>query len=178
MNSYNVKHHRTLTYNPQGNSIIERSHSDILNGLRCTSETHIDKALLRINDAHNSTFHTTLNCSPLQLAFGKSKFTPNILENTSELLAIANSNKAEMSEKRLIKKNKSRIPTVFLNQKVMVRNLDKTKLTPPFLGPYKVIEEFPEYNSVTVDIDGEDVRYTYREIKPFKEEEGVVPTTL
>ncbi len=171
---FQINHHRTLSYNPQGNSIIERSHAEIIDGLRCTDERNIDMALLKINDAHNSTHHTTLGCSPLQLAFGKSKFGPDKLEDVQELLKTAHSIKELNSKKNLEKKNTSRIPTTFLGKKVLVKNLDKTKLSPPFLGPFDVIEDCPDFNTVTVVINGNHVKYTYREIKPFKEEKSVV----
>ncbi|ORD95208.1 hypothetical protein HERIO_2630 [Hepatospora eriocheir] len=72
------------------------------------------------------------------------------------------------------KVNKRRKDVDFLNKLVLVKNRDVSKLAPKFLGPYRVLDVKPEFNTVSVDIDGTTKRFSFRDIKPFKEEEGVV----
>ncbi|ORD99192.1 TF211 [Hepatospora eriocheir] len=175
LSSYDITHLRTLVYNPRGNSIIERSHSEGLNCLRCSNEPNITKAIAKVNDAHNSLYHTALKCTPMQLAFDKCKFNPDVIEDISLLLNDATNQQITKNENYLSQINKSRKNTSFEGRLVFVKNRDIGKLLPRYLGPFRVIEDCPRYNCVTVNYKGQPIRYSYRDIKPLKKEESIVP---
>ncbi len=175
LEDFNIQHHKTLPYNPRGNSVIERSHQEVIQGLRCVLIKDIDLKIQAINDAHNSTYHTVLKCSPMQLAFGRGKYYFKKIENIQDLLTKANESKAQNSENYLSKENKNRKNISFLNKQVYIKNNVTTKMSTPYSGPYLVIDDSPEYNCLTVDLNGKPSRFSYRDIKLFKVEEDVVP---
>ena len=85
LTEYNITHNKTIPYNPQGNSIIERSHSTLINSLRQLKNENIDQALHRITYAYNAIVSTSTGFSPMQLAFGRSCFPPSEPENIEKL---------------------------------------------------------------------------------------------
>ncbi len=72
------------------------------------------------------------------------------------------------------KQNKHRIDTKFENKQVFVKNYIYSKMDPTFSGPYKVLENSPEHNCLTIDIQGKPTRFTYRDVKLSKEKKDVV----
>ncbi|ORD95739.1 hypothetical protein A0H76_642 [Hepatospora eriocheir] len=130
-----------------------------------------------VNMSHNATYHTSLDCAPMQLAFGRSRYYSDKIENIHKLLNTANNYKDKKSLKNLEKKNKNRKTFNFNGTEVYVKNREVGKLTQVYIGPFKVIKDNPDFNTLTVDREGKPYKYTYREVKPSKEEEDVVPST-
>ena len=79
-----IKAKPTTDYNPQGNSILERTHQVVGNCLRAFELEKRDLAgpnpyepfLTAVAYAMRSTYHTTLKCAPGQLVFGRDVMLP------------------------------------------------------------------------------------------------------
>ncbi len=108
------------------------------------------------------------------MAFGRSKYFSYKIENINELLQYADETKEKNSQEYLDKVNNNRVDINFNNQKVFIRNLNTGKMDPPYIGPFRVIEDVPAYNCLTVDQNGIPTRLSYRDVKLFKEEESVM----
>ena len=77
-NDYGIKQRPATTRNPQANSIIERVHQTIGNILRTLNISDTDSTLESWNGvlaavmfAIRSTYHTTLQATPMQLVYGR-----------------------------------------------------------------------------------------------------------
>ncbi len=109
MEKFNIKHCPTLSYNPQGNSIIERSHKEIGVGLRAYLDLKILMKAAKIASGLRSTFHRSIGCSPTSLTFGRNKLNKMNEISIQELMKIAQetSDKSRAENKKNINKKES-----------------------------------------------------------------------
>jgi transposase InsO family protein len=84
LQSYGIKSKLTTVKNPQANGILERTHQ-VIGNLLCsshlitqdlTSVAAQQELLMPVMWAINSTFHTTLTDSPVQLVFNRDMILP------------------------------------------------------------------------------------------------------
>ena len=150
LQSYGVKSKLTTVRNPQANGILERTHQVIGNLLRSTRLMSQDlstldaqqELLAPVTWAINSTYHTTLQATPGQLAFQRDMIMPTTyLANWATI----QHRRQEQSIDSTTKENSSRIRHEYcLNDRVLIRrgigNPYLGKLARPTDGPYKIID--------------------------------------
>jgi hypothetical protein len=153
LDAYGVKKKPITTRNPQANAIIEQVHQTIGNILHTfqLQDNYLDednpwKGILAATAfAIGATYHTTLEKSPGQLAFGRDmifnvQHTANweyIQAFTQHLIQTNNKNE-----------NKSHIPhTYHVNDKVMLHEGMENKYKVPFSGPLT-----PYYKSIRMEL--------------------------
>ena len=151
LQSYGVKSKLTTVHNPQANGIVERTHQVIGNLLRSTRLMSQDlstldaqqELLAPVTWAINSTYHTTLQATPGQLAFQRDMIMPTTyLANWAAI----QHRRQEQSINSTTKENSSRIQHEYrLNDRVLICRgignpyLQLGKLARPTDGPYKII---------------------------------------
>ena len=162
LQSYGVKSKLTTVRNPQANGILERTHQVIGNLLRSTrlmsqalSTLDAQQELLApVTWAINSTYHTTLQATPGQLAFQRDTIMPTTyLANWAAI----QHRRQEQSINSTTKENSSRIRHEYrLNDRVLIRrgveNPYLRTLARPTEGPYKIIdiEQLPINGTVLI----------------------------
>lgn len=171
---YQIKQHLCIPFNPRGNSILKRSHSNILDGLRSLSHAKMKYGILIIDSAHNATVSTATGASPIQLEFGRKKFLTAPIEDIKQFLQHSKTTKDNKSNRYLEKVNKNRSNFDFKNKKVFIKRQRFSKLEPLFDNPFDVIEDNPNQNFVKVKIKNKIQCFPYRAIKPFKDRESVL----
>ncbi|KRH93666.1 hypothetical protein M153_6800004254 [Pseudoloma neurophilia] len=130
-----------------------------------------------IDSVHNATFSTALGASPIQIAFGRSKFPPAEIEDIKQLVRQAKAIKDKNNQKYLQSVNKTRIPFDFTNQQVFIKRKQNSKLDPTYDGPYKVFQDCPKHNFVKIKFGNKIHCFPYRDIQPYKGKESVVLDT-
>ena len=160
--SYGVKLKLTTARNPQANGILERTHHVIGNLLRSTRLMSQDlstldaqqELLAPVTWAINSTYHTTLQATPGQLAFQRDMIMPTTyLANWAAI----QHRRQDKSIDSTTKENSSRIRHEYrLNDRVLIRrgveNPYLRTLARPTEGPYKIIdiEQLPINGTVLI----------------------------
>ncbi|HLP43682.1 MAG TPA: DDE-type integrase/transposase/recombinase, partial [Candidatus Nanoarchaeia archaeon] len=202
-----VKHSPTTAYRPQGNSENERSHKDLHSYLAMYLEeadaSNWDSLLAFAAWAHNSTYHTTIKRSPLEVLTGirpRSLFeTPSKTElervTLEEYLNLRDDQISKLAEETRLAIAKAQAKTVerlnpysremeyFPGQKVFLRRhylrLIHQKWGPKYQGPYVIKERVsPQVVKVYLEEDPsyEDIVHTSY-VRPFfemKEDENDV----
>ena len=162
LQSYGVKSKLTTVRNPQANGILERTHQVIGNLLRSTrlmsqALSTLDaqqEQLAPVTWAINSTYHTTLQATPGQLAFQRDTIMPTTyLANWAAI----QHRRQDKSIDSTTKENSSRIRHEYrLNDRVLIRrgveNPYLRTLARPTEGPYKIIdiEQLPINGTVLI----------------------------
>ena len=152
----------TTVRNPQANGILECTHQVIGNLLRSTRLMSQDlstldaqqELLAPVTLAINSTYHTTLQATPGQLAFQRDTIMPTTyLANWAAI----QHRRQEQSIDSTTKENSSRIQHEYrLNDRVLIRrgveNPYLRTLARPTEGPYKIIdiEQLPINGTVLI----------------------------
>ena len=182
LQSYGVKLKLTTVRNPQANGILERTHQVIGNLLRSTrlmskglSTLDAQQELLApVTWAINSTYHTTLQATPGQLAFQRDMIMPTTyLANWAAI----QHRRQDKSIDSTTKENSSRIRHEYrLNDRVLIRrgveNPYLRTLARPTEGPYKIIdiEQLPINGTVLIQCTANTTeRVNIRRLVPFFE---------
>ena len=145
---YGIKSKPITKRNPQANAIIERVHQTLGNMIRAHQPQlrELDEddpwggMLSAITFAIRSTFHTTLQATPMQLVFGR-----DAILNTQFQ---ANWNHIKERKQKIIRKNNQRENagridhTYQINDKVLMKNpKHRSKYgSDPWIGPYVVVK--------------------------------------
>jgi len=145
--NYGIKQKPSTSYNPQGNSILERVHQVIGNALR-SFELH-NEDLNEVNPfepfmtatafAIRSTYHTTLEATPGQLVFGRDMLLPIAFKADWARIAQQKQKRIDDSNER---ENRTRQPYDYkVGDKVLLAVPGiKGKLSTPRTGPYEVTQ--------------------------------------
>ena len=180
--SYGVKSKLTTVRNPQANGILERTHQVIGNLLRSTrlmsqalSTLDAQQELLApVTWAINSTYHTTLQATPGQLAFQRDMIMPTTyLANWAAIQHRCQDKSIDSTTKE----NSSRIRHEYrLNDRVLicrgVENPYLCTLVRPTEGPYKIIDikQLPINGTVLIQCTANTTeRVNIRRLVPFFE---------
>ena len=172
-----IKHKFTTAYNPACNGISERLNVQIGNGLRIFEKKYFNKTLQNIEDAYNSTYHSTIKTLPCIAA----DMTSNIFKLTnftkldkSEIL----NNIKKSSTLNESKSNKKRISYKYeVKQKVLVKTLKPNKLEPRWHGHYTISDIGFNSNYLLLEIDNKIKKVNNKLIKPFRTGQNVMNST-
>ena len=169
-----TKHLRTTAYHPQANGMIERFHRTFKTALMCAgkdwaSNLHIILLALR------NTFKEDLKATPAQLVFGEPSripgefITPNPNRGYTELISdLANTMSkvrpqevnSHANQKPFVFKDLATTTHVFVR-----RDLVTPPLTPPYEGPYEVLQRRDKYFVILKNKKKE--RITIDRLKPY-----------
>jgi len=173
-NDYGINLKPMTVRNPQGNSIVERVHQMLGNIVRTFSVEDLDAEdpwsgiLAAARFAIHSTYHTTLQATPMQLVFGCDALLNIRHEANWNFICERKQKSIRINNKR---ENEKRIPYTFMvNQKVLL----KTDWTgpkfgrEPFEGPYKIVSIHNDNGTVRLKKGSVINSYNIRNIKPYR----------
>jgi transposase InsO family protein len=165
---------KTITsYNPQGNSMIERVHATLGNMLRAFELENQD-----LNDsdpwtsflnsaawALRSTYHTVLNATPGQLVFGRDMLLPIKYKVDWAQLVQRKRDQVEKDNKR---ENNTRLRHQYkVGDKVLLTKPGIVpKMSLPREGPYTVLEVYTN-GTVRIQRGPVSTRVNIRRLRPF-----------
>ncbi len=156
-------------YNPTGNSIAERINKIITTSLKCLKHLNFIKAISKIENAQNNSYHTSIGCSPYEFINKFSVFDPLRRD-----LTISSS----MINKKIIEEQKdtSKIPEISykIGNEVLIKNLTLGKLESEWIGPGKIISINEYGNILQVHLNNKIYTVNIRRVKPFKKREDVM----
>ena len=146
-NDYGIKKRGITTRNPQANAIIERVHQTLGNIVR-TFEVHKhyldeecpwDGILAASMFAIRATYHTILQATPSQVAFGRDAIHNVQFEANWNLIR---ERKQKIIRRNNQRENAKRIPHEYhVGDKVLYQVETKSKLNEnPWEGPYKIVK--------------------------------------
>ena len=180
-NKLGMVHHRTTSYHPQANGILERFHRQLKASLRArlkNSENWVDKlpvVLLGIR----STPKDELKCSPAELVYGTTLRLPGeFFTNSSTSPTTAGSQADYLVQLReSIKKLQPTQPTWHTSKKTFIpkelqsnthvfvrRDALRPSLSNPYEGPFKVLKRSGKY--YTIDLNGRHDNVSIDRLKP------------
>lgn len=160
-----IKHYRTTSYHPQSNGMIERLHRTIKSALKCNNANDWVDCLPTILLGHRSTFKEDIQATPAELVYGTSLRLPgeffeptnNVTPPKSEYvrnlkIMFENIKPVETANhntrrKIFVQKDLSICTHVFVRNDAV-----SPPLTPPYNGPYKVLERKP--NTFVIEMRG------------------------
>ncbi|KAF9761845.1 Gag-Pol polyprotein [Nosema granulosis] len=165
--SNNVKHIMSSSYNPTGNSIVERINHVIGNSLRCLKDIDFKNAVAKTAFALKHSYHQILGTTPYQVVTGTHTFNPLI--NGRIKHQDLKLRKKIRSTQDLERRNKARVPYSYKRGSlVVVKNHDPAKMEQRWLGPYTLLKVRMKKNYVIVEIDEQPVRVNLKRIRPFQ----------
>lgn len=150
--SIGARHIRTSPYHPQSNGLIERQHRTLKAALKCHSNTNWVDALPTVLLGMRSSFKQTLNASPAELVFGTTLRLPGEFIKPSEHTSdptpdFVSKLIAEMNRLTPVPTNNASTQKTFVHPDikscthVLLRSDGVSPpLTPPYTGPYEVID--------------------------------------
>uniref|UniRef100_A0A0K8UV92 RNA-directed DNA polymerase n=1 Tax=Bactrocera latifrons TaxID=174628 RepID=A0A0K8UV92_BACLA len=157
-----VSHLRTTPYHPQGNGLVERWHRTLKSAILCHKvdqwTTYLPLILLGLRSA----FKVDIGCTPAELVYG----TPLRLPSDFFIEQRGPANESEtVRELRRIMQDIRPVDTAWHTTKtpfvhsglktcehVFIRDDSvKPSLSPPYRGPYKVVQRTPKYFIVEVN---------------------------
>jgi hypothetical protein len=160
LQSYGIKSRPITVNNPQANAILERAHQTIANQMRSLVLMSVDIQSLAdmqqfivdpVKWALNSTYHTTLEATPGQLAFGRDMIMPtSYLANWHYIRA----RRQAATDKNTINENKHRLLHNYsVGDKVLIIQ-DKIigKLAKPTQGTFLITAVANQHINGTVTI--------------------------
>ena len=141
--------HRSNTWTPTSNSILERIHQVLADGLRAfdldgaeidpDDDDPFDEYLSSVSYAIRSSYHQTHGFSPAQLVFGRDMFIDSQAEIDWDEIKARKQRKIHESNRR---ENVNRIDHTFKKgDKILIKRPGIIrKLSIPMTGPFKVIK--------------------------------------
>jgi len=175
---YGITRRGTTVRNPQANSILERIHQTLGNIVRTFEPQDLDMdsdspwegILSAAMFALRSTYHTTLQATPMQLVFGRDAFLNVKFEADWQLIKERKQARINANNQR---ENQKRKPHTYQVGDKVLYNVVQGTIKPkygqnPFAGPYEVLRA---NNNGTVVLQKGPVIETVniRLIKPFRE---------
>jgi len=190
---FRIQHFRTTAYHPQSNGSLERSHSVLMEYLKCfvRKEEEWDELIERASFSYNTSVHEGTGFTPHELIFGTaaripSSFNPepdsatysyhltNLFVKIRDLqrTAKANLEKAKRKSKEYYDKRVNQA-TFEPGDKVFLINNHKTdKFSAEYLGPYRVIEVL-NHENVRIEINSTNrIVHTNKLKKAYSSEPG------
>jgi len=144
-----LKPHRSNTWNPQSNSILERIHQVLADGLRAfdldgaeispEDDDPFDEYISSVSYAIRSAYHQTHGFSPAQLVFGRDMFLDT--QATIDWDDIRKRKQRKIRESN-VRENANRIDITFKKgDRILIKKPGIIrKLSIPYAGPYKVVK--------------------------------------
>lgn len=168
--TYNIEHQFSSPFNPTGNSISERINSTISNSLRCLKGLPIKKAIAKIENSLNQSYHSTLKCSPNELLHALNKFDP--LKRSIKIdLSNVQKNILTQNEKTVRINNRMR-NTNFnytIGCKVYKQKQIRSKLDAYWEGPFTVKDVKAKGNVVLIKRHNNSEEWTnIKQLRPFQ----------
>lgn len=175
--SYGIKQRIITVRNPQGNSIIERTHLQVGNMLRAHDleaqvlpndefEGPFDGIVSNISFAMRSAYHTTLKTTPAHMAFGRDMLFPKTTASASKQATTF-----ERALKDQQRNNENRInhdyaigDLILVRRGIMGEQI--RKISTPTEGPYKVTQVYTN-GTVRIERNGYTERINIRRIIPY-----------
>ena len=176
LQSYGIKDKTSSSGNPQSNAILERTHQVIANQLRSLllmAVELVDLASLQqellapVQWAMNSTYHTTLQATPAQLAFQRDMILPTSFVAHWESMR---QRRQATTDRDNFHENQRRIPHQYqVGDLVLIKTDAKGKLAKPTRGPYRLIDVSKQAinGTVVVDLNHSTEAFNIRRLLPF-----------
>jgi hypothetical protein len=168
-----MKPKNTTSYNPQGNSIVERVHQVLGNHMRTFEMDKrqldglypFDEFLSAAAYAVRCTYHTTLRATPGQLVFGRDMHLPT--KFVADWAAIAMQKQKEI-ERNNARENKKRVEWDYRSgQQVLLERPGLIgKLESPRSGPYTITQVHVN-GTVTIQRGPTTERVNIRRVTPY-----------
>ena len=144
---FNLEVKPTTVRNPQANAILERVHQTIGNMIRTFQVYNRDDLdeedpwsgiLSAVMFAMRSTYHTTLEATPMQLVFGRDAVLPIFHQADWQYIKAKKQRLINMNNQR---ENAKRIPHTYqVNDKVLFERIKKTKYgEKEYDGPFTIL---------------------------------------
>ncbi|KAF9760652.1 Transposon Tf2-9 polyprotein [Nosema granulosis] len=168
----NIKQILSSSYNPTGNSIVERANQTIGNVLRCSKNGSLKQAIKFCKRNLNQTYHSVLGMSPFEVVKQQNPINSKLKVTVSH--EQIKSRKEKRSQDDLEKRNKLRTYIEYKKgDQVLIKTPFPDKLDTRWKGPFAIVE-VSHKNYLLVKIRGETIRVNVKRTKPFKREEHVV----
>ena len=171
--AYGMTRKKTTSYNPQGNSIIERVHQVLGNMLRTFEleeqelETRdpFSSVLSAAAYAIRSTYHTTLEATPAELVFGRNMFLPVQFKADWEAIRARRQAQINADNRR---ENSRRIKHTYEVGELVAKRRPGIlpKLSRRWDGPYTVTKVWSN-GTVSISKGATTERLNIRRIKPY-----------
>jgi len=173
--NFGISSKTTTSYNPQGNSIIERVHQvlgDTLRTFELEKEELSDKDpfepfLSAVAYAIRSTYHTTMEATPGQLVFGRDMVLP--IAFRADWARIAQRKQERINENNL-RENRTRLKYDYkVGEKVLLNKPGiRNKLSSPRTGPYVITKVYTN-GTLTIRKGPVSQRVNIRRVTPYNE---------
>ena len=173
---FNLEVKPTTVRNPQANAILERVHQTIGNMIRTFQVYNRDDLdeedpwsgiLSAVMFAIRSTYHTTLEATPMQLVFGRDAILPIFHQADWQYIKAKKQRLINMNNQR---ENAKRIPYTYqINDKVLLERVKKTKYGErEYDGPFTILAV---HNNGTAQIQKQNYSdvVNIRRLKPYHE---------
>lgn len=172
------QHLRTTSYHPQSNGIIERMHRTLKTAIMCREDESWTDTLPLILLGSRTAHKEDIDASPAEMLYGQTLRLPGELFSETEATPRPNNENEFVSEfKQKMRQLRPTSTAHHTNEKsfvhkslassshVFVRN-DKIRppLTPPYDGPYKVIDR--KTKLFKIEVKGKEVKVTIDRLKP------------
>ena len=176
---HQIKHSYAAAYNPSCNGIAEKLNVIFGNGLRILKNTNFKDSVKRIQDAYNSTFHSTIKTLPILAS--RLTIEPIIAVKNTPILS-----KEEVFRHSNIKasQNMQRSNSIRRNftytkgQQVLVKAINPTKIESRWLGPYIIQATKSNGNTLLLRMGNKTKWLNIKMIKPFRREQNVMNSSL
>ena len=161
---HSIRQRPTSSYNPTGNSPIERKNQEISTILRLNRELPLNEILKLINLRINYTASTALNISPFEYLSNYSVLDP-LRRDLNETVRLASKKDLCQKEERETKSNEGKQKA---NEETashaFIKLHDSNKLSPKRKGPFRIILVSPDGNQVTVREYGRLTRHNVKNV--------------
>ncbi len=159
----------STSYNPTGNSIAERINKVITTSLKCLKQLKFIKAVAKIENAQNMSYHSSIGCSPYEYINKFSMFDP--LKRSLTILPCTINKNVAQSKRKL---NCEIVPHYKIGDKVAFKNLVSGKLDSNWVGPGSVLEVNQYGNVLRIGFDNKIFTLNIRRVRPYKTREDVM----
>lgn len=157
-----TRHFRTTPYHPQANGLVERWHRTLKAALLCHNTSQWTSYLPLILLGLRSTYKNDLDAAPADLVYGENLRLPSEFfidskptYNEADMVKQLRSCMRDLRPVDTAWHAKQKVfvhPGLKTCQQVFIRDdLVRPSLSPPYKGPYKIIQRFPKYFLVEVN---------------------------
>jgi hypothetical protein len=170
LTQYDVLHITTTTYNPTGNSVVERIHGTLGNALRTLNVHNWSDYLPDIVYSFRTSYQRSLGCSPAELVFSRHMvaYEPCSREKLLERANAKSKKNVQTSNQRL---NTSRIDHRYQpGDLVYVKSIQPSKFEPRYHGPYPIESVNASNNTLKINYGSHIETINFRRVKPLPKE--------
>lgn len=162
-----IKHVLATAYNPTGNSISERINQTISRVLQTSQHQKVCKVIEKINFVLQNQHNRMLGAAPHELCKQFSVFDP-ISRNLPDTTALAARKAIALAEEANKKLNSSRKNYIYKQGEIVFKlNPIRDKLSPIWLGPYKIARLHKGDNTMDLEADSHRIRANVKQIRPY-----------